>query len=47
MFIKKIFNLSKNINFRIYILLLLFELRIVYAINSAKKFLPIEMNHYL
>ena len=37
MFIKKIFNLSKNTNFRIYILLLIFELRTVYAINSAKK----------
>ena len=37
MFIKKIFNLSKNINFSIYILLLLFELKAIYGINSAKK----------
>ena len=37
MFIKKLFNLSKNINFSIYILLLLFELKAIYGINSAKK----------
>ena len=37
MFIKKIFNLSENINLRIYILLLLFEIKVIYSINSAKK----------
>ena len=37
MFIKKIFNLSENINFRIFILLLFFEIKAIYSINSAKK----------